>query len=264
MPRVAALYRYPLKGFTPEACNTLIISENGRVAGDRVLGVRFADSPVPDDAWGPKAGMLALVNTPGLARLRLNFDGPANRLRVHLENQTFVEAALDTAGRRRIAAILADYVLTLSENPLARHPERLPLRLIGDGVSPRYHDSEAGAVTLHGRASLQALAVPLGNAQVSELRFRSNVAVEGLEAWEEQKWVGRRVRVGDLGFEVVRSKTRCLATHANPATGERDLPVMPALISTFGRDQPTFAVAMLPTAGAGEIHVGDPVRLLEG
>jgi uncharacterized protein len=42
MPRVAALYRYPVKGFTPEACETLTVLDEGRIAGDRVLGIRFA------------------------------------------------------------------------------------------------------------------------------------------------------------------------------------------------------------------------------
>jgi uncharacterized protein YcbX len=37
-PRVAALYRYPVKGFTREACDALDILPGGRVAGDRVLG----------------------------------------------------------------------------------------------------------------------------------------------------------------------------------------------------------------------------------
>lgn len=40
MPHVVALYRYPVKGFTPEACDALTVLDEGRVAGDRVLGVR--------------------------------------------------------------------------------------------------------------------------------------------------------------------------------------------------------------------------------
>jgi hypothetical protein len=39
MPRVAALYRYPVKGFTPEECETLTVLDAGRIAGDRVLGL---------------------------------------------------------------------------------------------------------------------------------------------------------------------------------------------------------------------------------
>jgi len=71
MPRVAALYRYPVKGFTPEACETLTVLAEGRIAGDRVLGLRFADTAAADEAWSKKTAMLALMNTPGLARLHL-------------------------------------------------------------------------------------------------------------------------------------------------------------------------------------------------
>ena len=49
MARVVALYRYPLKGFTPEECDTLTVLGGGRMAGDRVLGIRFADTEAPDD-----------------------------------------------------------------------------------------------------------------------------------------------------------------------------------------------------------------------
>ena len=77
MPRVVALYRYPLKGFTPEECEVLTVLDEGRIAGDRVLGLRFADTEAVDDAWSKKTGMVALVNTPGLARLHLRFEEKA-------------------------------------------------------------------------------------------------------------------------------------------------------------------------------------------
>jgi len=41
MPRIAALYRYPVKGFTPEECKVVDVLDEGRIAGDRVLGIRF-------------------------------------------------------------------------------------------------------------------------------------------------------------------------------------------------------------------------------
>jgi uncharacterized protein YcbX len=258
MARVVTLYRYALKGFTPEECDTLTVLGEGRIAGDRVLGIRFADTEAPDDAWSRKHGMLALINTPGLARLRVAFDAKAFRLRVGLGDSVLVDEALSPEGRRRIGAALADYVLKLDENPLTGHPERLPLRVIGDGRTPRYHDEQPGRVTLHGRESLRSLGNALGQ-DVSEVRFRSNIAVEGTTAWEEQSWVGRKIRVGTVEFDVAKSKTRCLATHANPTTGERDLPILTTLIQKLGQENPTFAVAMVPSRGGGEIRVGDEV-----
>ena len=262
MPHVAALYRYPLKGFTPEECETLTVLDEGRIAGDRVLGIRFADTEAADNAWSRKSGMVALINTPGLARLHVRFDEKAFRLQISLGTAMLVDEVLNPEGRKRIGTVLADFVLKLGENPLTGHPERLPLRVIGDGHSPRYHDEEAGRITLHGRGSLQALQAALGN-EVSELRFRSNIAVDGLGAWEEQSWVGRKIRIGAVEFDVVKPKTRCLATHANPKTGERDLPILTTLTQKIGQENPTFAVAMLPSGAGGQIRVGDQLTLLD-
>jgi uncharacterized protein YcbX len=262
MPHVAALYRYPVKGFTPEACDTLTVRDDGRIAGDRVLGIRFADTATADEAWSKKTEMVALMNTPGLARLHLQFEAAALRVRLSVAGTVFVDEVLTQEGQQRLATAVAAYVLTLDENPLAGHPERLPLRVIGDGFTPRYHDAEAGQVTLHGRGSLHALTAALAHAEDNERRFRSNIALEGLDAWEEQSWVGRKVCIGTVEFDVVRPKVRCLATHANPTTGERDVPMLTTLTQVFGQEKPTFGVAMVPSRAGGRIHVGDPVTLM--
>jgi uncharacterized protein YcbX len=263
MPRVVALYRYPVKSLTPEVCDVLSILGSGRVVGDRVLGIRFANTEAPDDTWSRKTGMVALVNTPGLTRLNVRFDSNAQRLTIYLGGETLADEVLDADGRKRIAMAVADYVLNLKENPLAGHPERLPLRVVGDGITPRYHDSTAGRVTLLARESILAVEAAFGNAKVSELRFRANVAIEGVKAWEEQGWVGRKVRIGTVEFDVVKGVPRCLATHANPETGEQDLPILTTLTKVIGQETPTFAVGMLPANGSGEIRVGDEVIVID-
>jgi uncharacterized protein YcbX len=257
--RVAALYRYPVKGFTPEKCETLSIVDSGRVAGDRVLGVRFANAAISGDAWGTKHEFVALVNTPGLARLELIFDHKKLRLRITSRSEVIVDENVDDGGRKRIAAAIEDYVLSLAENPLSSHPDRRPLRIVGDGITPRYQDDQAGFVTLHSRESLAALASTANSPDLSEHRFRSNIAIEGVEAWAEQAWVGRKIRIGAVDFEAVSPKTRCLATHANPLTGERDLPIMGILLKAFAREKPTFAIALAPHRRGGMIHIGDEV-----
>ena len=115
-------------------------------------------------------------------------------------------------------------------------------------------------VTLHSRESLASAGAALGDANLDEARFRHNIVIEGAAAWAEQSWVGGKLRVGDVEFDVAKPEVRCLATHANPRTGERDLQVMQTLIQAFKQAQPTFGVGMLSTAG-GEIRLGDAVIL---
>ena len=116
---------------------------------------------------------------------------------------------------------------------------------------------------MHGRESLAAVAAALGDPALSEARFRSNIIVSGLAAWEEQNWVGHTLRIGQVAFDVVKPKVRCLATHANPRTGERDRPVMPTLMKAFAQIEPTFAVGMVTRGASGTIRVGDNVSLID-
>jgi len=262
MPRVVALYRYPVKGFTPESCETLTVLESDRIAGDRALGFRFADSGLPEDAWSRKYGFAVLANAPGLSRLDTRFDPKTRRLRIALDGEVLAERVIDgDEGRKALAAAVEAYVLAQPENPLADHPERRPLELIGDGVTPRYSDSQAGQITLHSRESLARVEAALKYPGLEESRFRSNIAIEGVEPWAEQDWLGRTIRIGSVELSVARPKTRCLATHANPQTGERDLQVMQTLVRSFQQQEPTFAVALTTVGRGGEIRVGDDVTL---
>src|SRR5436190_24279914 len=99
--RVAALFRYPVKGFSREECDAVEVLPGARIAGDRVLGLRFNDSTAADDAWSTKQESVALVNTPGLAALQLKFNHETLRLRIQLADEVLLDHVLDAAGRRR-------------------------------------------------------------------------------------------------------------------------------------------------------------------
>jgi uncharacterized protein YcbX len=226
-----------------------------------VLGLRFNGSTAADDAWGTKLEFVALVNTPGLTSLRLKFNHETLRLRIQLAGKVLLDEVLDGVGRRRLASTIEQYVLGLEENPIASRMDRLPLRVVGDGITPRYQDREPGYTTLHGRGSLAALAAAVTEApELAESRFRSNIAVDGLDTWEEQSWIGCNLRIGDVEFKAVAPVTRCLATHAHPITGKRDLPIMKTLLELFPSERPTFAIMMTSVRGGG-IRVGDRVEL---
>ena len=139
MPRVVALSRYPVKSFTPEPRRSLTIGADGRVAGDRVLGFRFASTAEADDEWSSKHGMLALVNTPGLARLRLRFDEAKQRLSIHVDGRLLIEEGLDAAGRELLCAAVAGYaagLVTATRKPAERGLTKFA-GAIQFGASPR-------------------------------------------------------------------------------------------------------------------------------
>ncbi|UOR03241.1 MOSC domain-containing protein [Leucobacter allii] len=285
MPQVAALYRYPVKGFTPESVTELLVRSDGRIAGDRVLAFRFAEAADPEDRDGleywPKAKGLALQDFPSLAALRLSYDEGARRVRITATGReaasdagrVLVDAGLDPAGRAALASAVAEHLLDGPEGGRLRRTGRLPLALVGDGAHSRFQDRPRGYVSVHGSGSVAALGSAVGGG-VDHRRFRSNIVIDGLPAWEELRWSGR-VRIGGLVFRTEGPIVRCLATHANPDTGVRDLRVLTTLTRELGQEEPTLGRLLLPEGSAparagtsegaaalGVIRLGDVVEVL--
>jgi hypothetical protein len=258
MPTVTELYRYPVKSFTPERLDELRVV-NGVVKGDRVLGFRFADQGAPDDwAWRRKINFVGLVNSPGIALLELGFNDESRVLSLKYNNEIFAEGSIDSEEDRfDLSEAVGEYVTAFDINPLVSNPERVPLNLIGDGRQSLFHDFEIGGVTLFSRESLDALKASMGS-DVDGRRFRSNIIVEGVEAWEELSWSGN-VKIGSGNYKTELLVPRCLVTHANPVTGERDHDIMKSLIEANGMETPTFAIQLIPQDTNAVISVGDSV-----
>lgn len=256
--RVDALYRYPVKGFTPEKRDSLVVQDDGRVQGDRSLVFRFADALEPADATFPKSRGLALMSFPTLARVELTFDDEARTLRLRVDDID-VTADLSDEGRARLSEAVTAYLRSTSDAKLLEADGILPLGLLGDGVTARFQDRPCGYVSLHGAPSVSDLdaAVP---APVDDRRFRSNIVVSGAAPWEELAWRGR-VRIGEVEFEVQKPIERCAAITANPDTGVRDARLLRVLTGEFGQHEPTLGILLLPVAAGGTIRVGDEVVL---
>ncbi|MBN4064959.1 MOSC domain-containing protein [Dehalococcoides mccartyi] len=258
--KVVELYRHPVKSFTPERLNELSVA-NDMIQGDRVLCFRFADQGAPDD-WSrrAKSNYVVLSNTPGIPKIDLKFDDESRILTFNYQGELLAEGSIDSEeDRLDLSEALGEFVTSLDVNPLIGHPERVPLILIGDGRQGLFHDYEDAGVTLHSVESLAALESSM-SAELDGRRFRTNVVIEGAAAWEELSWEDR-VSIGDSEYKVNRLVQRCLATHANPVSGERDQEVMKSLMSANGHKEPIFAVQLLPVDAQATIRVGDSVSV---
>lgn len=270
MARVVALFRHPIKGFTPESVDSLIVQPDGRVAGDRVLVFRFADAATPEDRDGldywPKSKGLSLQDFPALAALRTRYDDARRRVRIELGDTELVEAGLDPAGREELTNAVTDFVLSTPEGRRLHRRGRLPLVLVGDGETSRFQDRPRGYVSVHSRGSVSSLSDALGLG-IDDRRFRSNVVIDGVLPWSELDWAGG-VRIGQVTFHVAGPIVRCLATHANPDTGVRDAKVLTTLTASFEQGEPTLGRLLLPGESShaaepwtgGTIQVGDEVE----
>lgn len=83
--------------------------------------------------------------------------------------------------------------------------------------------SDVHHVSLMSRASVAALAAAAGHAgELDARRFRMDIELDGCEAYEEDTWDGRRVRIGGAVVRVCGQIPRCVLTTKDPDTGEKD------------------------------------------
>ena len=139
-----------------------------------------------------------------------------------------------------------------------------PLRLV-EPTMPATDRGRNGAATLLATSSLGALGGVLGVDSVDGRRFRMNFGVDGLDAHEEDTWIGRRVQVGAAVVIPNGNVGRCVVTTQNPDTAVSDLDTLKGL-AAYRRDLETteplpFGVHAA-VATPGRVRVGDPVGLL--
>src|SRR5690625_4582859 len=280
VPSVVALYRFPIKGLNPEHVTSVRVQPDGRIAGDRVLTFRYSNALEPVDRDGfdywDKGGGLCVRDYGALTLLDLKYDEHNQVVEIRGPDGFSVRGNLSDDGRAGLCEAVTQYVRSTPESGRLDRAGRLPLHLIGDGVSARFQDRARGYVTLHNRASLRELEAAVG-VELDEVRFRSNIALDGLEAWAEDDLIGKQVRIGETVFDVTGPIQRCLATHANPETGRYDVQIMQALTRKLGREKPSFGVLLLPaqqSPGANsapqdarpidtaEISVGDSMQII--
>jgi uncharacterized protein YcbX len=260
---VAALWRHPVKGFTPEAVPEALLTAGDFFPFDRLFALEVGKSGYDphNPQVIPKLRFAVLARFPAVARLRTRYDEFNDRLEVTGDYGTRPFAMSEPAARHALARHV-ETVLSAHED---YDPVAAPLNLLDvpgpdKGAPFRFTDSGKGFVSFLNLNSLRDLGQCAGR-DLDPLRMRANVWLEGLTAFEDHAWVGRHLRVGEEGpeFEVLKPIVRCAATHVNPDTAERDFDLCTALWESYGhRDCGIYARIVKE----GPIRPGDTLSLI--
>jgi hypothetical protein len=230
--RIAALWRHPIKGFTPEALDAVVLTAGAHFPGDRLFAVE--DGPSGFDpaapAHIPKMRFTVLAKIPELARARTLYDAETGELSVTAEGfPPFFGRLTTPAGRSAFEGWLAGFLE--EQTPEDDHG---PLKVLEAPPGHRFTDSRKGFVSILNLDSVRDLARRLGR-PVDPARFRANVWVEGWGAWSEYGLEpGRPFHLGGVEMALLADIVRCLATHVDPRSGVRDIDVMGTLQAKYG------------------------------
>lgn len=252
-PRIAALYRYPVKGLSPETLESAELETSGYFPGDRIYAIENGPSGFNEAAPRhlPKVAYLMLMRNEALARLRTRFDPATHRLSVEENGKEALSADLGTdEGRRALAGFMAGFVA----DELRGAP-----RVLASPPGYRFTDARDGYVSLVNRASVAAVEDLVG-APVDPLRFRANFYLDGLVPWAEFDLVGRVLETpGGVRLKVTRRTVRCAAVNVDPETGIRDLAIPPALARNLGHGDCGVYAEVL---AGGVVRAGDRLAVI--
>ena len=250
LPKIAAIYRYPVKGLGPNRLESAELAPGQTITGDRLYAIENGPSGFDpaSPAYLPKSRFLMLMRNGRLASLRTAFDQETHTLAITADRREAVRGDLRTPeGRAAVEQFFAAFCADELRGP--------PKVLHAAGHS--FSDVARKVVSIINLASVAGLETILG-VPVHPLRFRANLYVQGWSAWSEFGLVGREIAVGtSVRLKVVKRIERCAATNVDPDTGVRDLEIPRTLMQNF--DHTDCGIYAEVTAG-GSITTGDELR----
>ena len=247
--KITGIYRYPVKGLTPEPLSRAELNVGQTLRSDRRYAIENGPSGFDPSTpkWLPKPHFLMLQRDEWLAPLRAHFDDDSHVLTLRRDGAMVAQGDLETAeGRAAIERYFADTHISRIKGP--------PKVLASPGHS--FSDVPRKVISIINLASLRAIE-NLVQAPVDPLRFRANVYVEGWPAWHEAGLLDQTIAIGSAQAKVVKRITRCAAVNVDPDTGARDLMVPQALMQRLGHNECGIYAEIITDGGAA---VGDTIE----
>lgn len=255
---IDALYRFPVKGLSPERLDRVELQAGYGFPFDRSYAITDGTwsfdpaNPIPV----PKTKFLMLARYEQLMSLKTKLDEETRVLRVTTpDGGTHLFALEESTGRESASRFFA----ALMHGRIAGQPE------VASALGHRFTDVSVHSptlmqsVSLINLASVRALSAKLGQ-ELDPIRFRGNIVVDSNEPWIEFAAMEREFIVGGARVRAIRRTRRCAATNVNPKTSVRDLNIPGALHEHFGHVDLGVYVEVLD---GGCVEVGSKVLFPE-
>ena len=271
---ISRLLLYPVKGCRGIALPAAQLVPTGLASGD--IGDR--EWVVVDDHGEflsqREHPRMALVETrllpsalrlsaPGMLTLDIPFESEGDVVRIRVWDDELDAVTQGELADLWFGNFLGRRARLMRFDPLARRTSKR--RYTGATEAP-YKFADAFALLVASEASLGHLNAKLqakGLAPVDMDRFRPNIVIDGVDAFEED--YARDARIGNAVIELVKPCVRCTVPSVDPARGEQGTEpgdTLAAYRNDARAGGVTFGVNGIVARGAGcELQVGNEVEL---
>ena len=247
MITVASLWRHPIKSHGREALDSVTLDAGKTMPWDRHWAVTHQKSKfdTSNPEWVMCRNFMIGNLTPDLAGIWASFDDATQMMTLRHADLGEITFNPDTP---------ADFLKWVA--PLSADQSISPTGLVTADVGMT--DSPFASISLMNTASHLSVAQQM-NHDLEPERWRGNIWLDGLPAWEERDLLGKTIRIGTAQLDIKEHIVRCGHTKANPHTGKRDLDTLAALQAGWGHQE--FGVYAI-VSKSGRLTVGDKAQVL--
>ena len=272
--RVEALSLYPIKGCRGFAVSTATLATTGlEVAGigDREWVVVDDHNEFVSQRELPKMAQIETrltadslrLRAPGMLQLDVPFESEGEVLKVRVWNDEIAAVTQGEIADAWFSQFLGSRCRLMRFDPEAH---RISNQKYTGVLAAPYKFADAFALLVCSTASLtdlNARLVAKGQAAITLERFRPNIVLSGVEAFEED-YIDD-MTIGDAVLRAVKPCTRCTVPNVDPATG--DVGLEPgATLASYRNDTRaggiTFGVNAIVESGSGsQLSAGDTAQI---
>ncbi len=257
---ISSINYCPVKSISFQTIKSCEIKKNIGIIGDRIFafskGLDLNQAQLFEKKLEERRGkwnkILTLKNSPSLNKYNFIFNN--NELTLTQNNNKILTINSDETGQFEL---LSKKILEL-ENSL-----QSPLFLMKNKEVPFFDTSISNKTVLtHSISLINIRSIEdFKNKTKEEIegqRFRGNIYIDGIEAWEERNWIGKIIKINDISFKVEKNIPRCVAINLKPNTADNSLNLLQSLKKTFNH----FDMGIYLTAlDSGKINIGDIISI---
>jgi len=193
---------------------------------------------------------LSLKNSPVLNKY--NFTYTDNKLTLTLDGKELISIKADNLEQK---SKLIDKLMDL-ESSLMK-----PISLLQNSEFPFYDTSHSNkifnSISLINLKSIQDFERKI-NKKIEPQRFRGNFYIDGIDAWEERKWIGKTIKINNICFKVEKNIPRCVAINLKPKTDDNELNLLQSLKKNYSHfDMGIYLRAL----NDGQIKAGHTIEM---
>ena len=257
---ISSINYCPVKSVSFQSIRSCKIKKNIGIVGDRIFAfskglnldqIRLFEKN-PDERRGKWNKILTLKNSPVMNKY--NFFLKDNKLSLTTKNKEILKIDVNK---------LDEYDLVSNKILELERTIKKPISLMQNKDLPFFDTSISNKTLLtHSISLLNIKSIEdfqnKTNFVIEPQRFRGNIHVEGIEAWEERNWIGKIIKINDILFKVEKNIPRCVAINLKPNTDDNSLNLLKSLKKTFNH----FEMGVYLTAiDDGHINIGDNIFL---